>query len=103
EKMEDYKTGRSMGDILFYGIYALENGFEGGYGNLFCYDLEYADPASLSGADLKLVPLGRFMKGEIEADEFYNAVRLIELQREKEREDEYLQAFSSSLKELGIN
>lgn len=43
------------------------------------------------------------MKGEIEADEFYNAVRLIELQREKEREDEYLQAFSSSLKELGIN
>lgn len=103
EKMEDYKTGRSMGDILFYGIYALENGFEGGYGNVFCYDLEYADPASLSGADLKLVPLSRFMKGEIEADEFYNAVRLIELQREKEREDEYLQSFSSSLKELGIN
>lgn len=102
EKPEDYKTGRSYGDILLYGIYAEEYGFDGGYGIVFNYDVEYKDPALLSGDDLKLIPLSKYLKGEIDSDELYRNVRIIELKKEKEKEDEYLSVFCSSLAELGI-
>ena len=102
EKPEDYKPGRSYGDILFYGIYAENCGFDGGYGIVFNYDVEYKDPALLSGDDLKLIPLSKYLKGEIDSDELYRNVRIIELKKEKEKEDEYLSEFCSSLAELGI-
>ena len=102
EKPEDYKPGRSYGDILLYGIYAEEHGFDGGYGIVFNYNVEYKDPALLSGDDLKLIPVSKYLKGELDSDEFYRNVRILELKKEKEKEDEYLSVFCSSLAELGI-
>ena len=102
EKPEDYKPGRSYGDILLYGIYAEEYGFDGGYGIVFNYNVEYKDPALLSGDDLKLIPISKYLKGELDSDEFYRNVRMLELKKEKEKEDEYLSEFCSSLAELGI-
>lgn len=102
EKPEDYKPGRSYGDILLYGIYAEEHGFDGGYGIVFNYNVEYKDPALLYGDDLKLIPVSKYLKGELDSDEFYRNVRILELKKEKEKEDEYLSVFCSSLAELGI-
>lgn len=79
EKPEDYKPGHSYGDILFYGIYAEECGFDGGYVIVFNYNVEYKDPSLLSDDDLKLIPLSKYLKGELDSDEFYRNVRILEL------------------------
>ncbi|SKA58063.1 hypothetical protein SAMN02745213_00332 [Succinivibrio dextrinosolvens DSM 3072] len=103
EKPEDYKQGRSFGDILYYGIYPFATGFRSGWGIPFSYELEYANLSLLHGNELKLIPLSKYLKGEIEVDEFYKTVRYQEIKTEEALEKEYLSTFFDSLEKVGIN
>ena len=75
EDLKDYHDGT---DILYWGLFPVENGFYKDHSWLN-YDLEYADKDELEGINCKLIPLSEMIKGNLPPDLFYSAVRTIEL------------------------
>ncbi len=90
EKTEDLKPHRDGGDILFFAYYVSDCGFGQSDGNPFSYELEYATLNPKKNDDKKLILLSDFIKRKIGPDEFYSALRCLELKDAIDNEKSYL-------------